>query len=417
MRDFSEFCEQLNDIRVRFHKWDDCERTVALYYLMVGLPFPNARFLQNALEHCLSAVSTPAARDLEKNANDPAYVSKLLTERPQLVINFLLTHLPLLKPGNKEAAEVYLASIRRVLQEYLSPFKIYNECVEVMSYVFVHPAFDKEEKKTFKQLLKQVWVELTDFYSYCLNGFYESEVMSFFFNNVNYYFFQVVNRVTPDAFVHSPVNESSDESVSPKSELLTAKPNLPAKTRSNSLTPQTGSQENLIKTQDIWSSQENLDHPLPKPRSYSLSSDKSLVNVSMTLQSSSSETRLQELQTMADLPVMKSILSWLKSLRLHKYGWVFNNLTYEQMLNLTEESLQAIGITKGARHKLLLSIGKLKERSMLLAELETEVMNGGDLLNALKKLKGVLQSPLQVSIGEDLPSLFVKVMGKGTKLN
>lgn len=83
------------------------------------------------------------------------------------------------------------------------------------------------------------------------------------------------------------------------------------------------------------------------------------------------------------------------------------------MLNLTDESLQAIGITKGARHKLLLSIGKLKERSTMLSELEVEVMNGGDLLNALKKLKGVLQSPLQVTSGEDLPSQFVKVMGKG----
>lgn len=82
------------------------------------------------------------------------------------------------------------------------------------------------------------------------------------------------------------------------------------------------------------------------------------------------------------------------------------------MLNLTEESLQAIGITKGARHKLLLSIAKLKERGSTLIELETEVINGGDLLNALKKLKGILQSPLQVTAGEDLPMLFVKVMGK-----
>lgn len=82
------------------------------------------------------------------------------------------------------------------------------------------------------------------------------------------------------------------------------------------------------------------------------------------------------------------------------------------MLNLTEESLQAIGITKGARHKLLLSIAKLRERSATLTQLETEVMNGGDLLNALKKLKTILQSPLHVTSGEDLPMQFVKVMGK-----
>lgn len=82
------------------------------------------------------------------------------------------------------------------------------------------------------------------------------------------------------------------------------------------------------------------------------------------------------------------------------------------MLNLTEESLETIGITKGARHKLLISIAKLKERAPTLIELETDVINGGDVLNALKKLKGILQSPLQVTNGEDLSTLFVKVMGK-----
>ena len=61
---------------------------------------------------------------------------------------------------------------------------------------------------------------------------------------------------------------------------------------------------------------------------------------------------------------------------------------------------------------MLLSIAKLRERSSLLTELETDVMSGGDLLSALKKLKTVLHSPLQVTDSEDLPSHFVKVMGK-----
>lgn len=384
MRDFSEFCEQLNEMRVRFYKWDSCERTVALYYLMVGLPFANARFLQNALDQCIAAVITPEAQVLERNANDPIFISRLMSERPQIAVASLLAHLPLLRPGNKETAETYLTTIRRVLSEFITPYKIYNECVEIMSYVFVHPAFDKEDKKTFKQLLKQI-----------------------------------VNRVSPENFIHSPVNESSDESVSPNSEPMNFANCLLDSSRlnrrSNSLTPaQTSSHESLIPGQEMWSSQENLAQPPPKPRSYSLSNDKALpVNTGVTLQSSSSETRLQELQTMVNLPIMKSIVSWLKSLRLHKYSWVFNNLTYDQMLNLTDESLQAIGITKGARHKLLLSIAKLKERTVVLTELETEVINGGDLLSALKKLKCVLQSPLQVTYGEDLPMQFVKVMGKG----
>lgn len=111
--------------------------------------------------------------------------------------------------------------------------------------------------------------------------------------------------------------------------------------------------------------------------------------------------------------VFPGIVCWLKSLRLHKYSWVFNNLNYNQIVNLTESNLEGMGITKGARHKLLLSITKLRDRSQMLAELETEIMNGSDLLSALKKLKSVLQTPLQLSAGENLMAQFVKVMGKG----
>lgn len=379
IRDYSEFCEQLSDMQMRFHKWDSCERTVALYYLMSGLPFANARFLQHVLEHCISNVVTPELQQLERNANDVIFIRSLLSDRLHVALNKLLIHLPLLRPGNKEIADSYLTVIRKVLTEFMSPpYKIYNDCVEIMSYLLVHPAFDKEDKKSFKQLLRQM-----------------------------------VNRVCPETFNHSPVNEQlSDESISPNPENHLQTENcLRMGRRSNSLTPsQTNSNENLI-PQENWSSQENLSAP-QKQRSYSLSNDKSLpLNIQMT--SSSSETRLQDLQSMSNLPVMKGIVFWLKSLRLHKYSWVFTNLTYEQMLNLTEDKLQTMGITKGARHKLLLSIAKLKERSIMMTELETEVMNGGDLLIALKKLKAVLQSPLQVTSGEDLPSQFIKVMGKG----
>lgn len=379
LRDFSEFCEQLNEIRLKFHKWDSCERTVGLYYLMVGLPFANARFLQHALEQCITSVNTPEAQILERNANDSMFITSFLSESPQVALSLLLTHLPLLKPSNKDTAKCYLKTIKQVLTEFITPpRKIYNECVEIMSYVYIHPAFTNEDKKSFKHILKQV-----------------------------------LNKVTPQNFVHSPANESSDESISPNPEshdIHLKRMNR----RSNSLTPAQGSShENLQPHHDNWYSQESLAEPLSKPRSYSLSSEKSLLCNMPNLQSSSSETRLQDLRVMNNLPVMKSIMSWLKSLRLHKYSWVFNNLTYSQIINLTDETLQGIGITKGARHKLLLSISKLKERSSMLTELETEVMNGGDISVALKKLKNVLQSPLQVTLGEDLPAQFVKVMGKG----
>lgn len=62
--------------------------------------------------------------------------------------------------------------------------------------------------------------------------------------------------------------------------------------------------------------------------------------------------------------------SWLKGLRLHKYAHLFSLLTYEEMLALTEEQLEVQQVTKGARHKIALSILRLRERPTLLAQLE-----------------------------------------------
>jgi SAM domain (Sterile alpha motif). len=70
------------------------------------------------------------------------------------------------------------------------------------------------------------------------------------------------------------------------------------------------------------------------------------------------------LYCLADVP------SWLKSLRLHKYAQLFAQLSYEEMMALTEEQLAAQGVTKGARHKIIISIRKLKERRNILCQLE-----------------------------------------------
>ena len=40
------------------------------------------------------------------------------------------------------------------------------------------------------------------------------------------------------------------------------------------------------------------------------------------------------------------------------------------MLALTEEKLEAAGVTKGARHKIILSIRKLKDRYNTLCQME-----------------------------------------------
>lgn len=118
--------------------------------------------------------------------------------------------------------------------------------------------------------------------------------------------------------------------------------------------------------------------------------------------------------------LLLDIPSWLKSLRLHKYAWLFAQLSYDEMLNLTEEKLAALGVTKGARHKIVLSVRKLRERYHTLCQLERDVVAGASLSQAMDDLRAVLCSPIKAvddkdkdSNAEDIPEQFTKVMGKG----
>lgn len=63
-------------------------------------------------------------------------------------------------------------------------------------------------------------------------------------------------------------------------------------------------------------------------------------------------------------------------LRLHKYAPFFSHMSYEEMLELTEDVLEHRNITKGARQKLILSIQKLKARSAVLLSSEHELVDG-----------------------------------------
>lgn len=58
----------------------------------------------------------------------------------------------------------------------------------------------------------------------------------------------------------------------------------------------------------------------------------------------------------------KDVPHWLKNLRLHKYTELFSELTYDQMMNLTDKDLLKHNVTLGARKKILASIEKLKKR-------------------------------------------------------
>lgn len=121
--------------------------------------------------------------------------------------------------------------------------------------------------------------------------------------------------------------------------------------------------------------------------------------------------------------------SWLKTLRLHKYSYLFVTLSYEEMLQLTEEQLAEQGVTKGARHKLALSIAKLQQRYTTLLNLEKDLLQPTRdntqsasflqgptvLVNTIDELKTILATPMkpsQENDPQDIPAQFTKVLGK-----
>lgn len=92
---------------------------------------------------------------------------------------------------------------------------------------------------------------------------------------------------------------------------------------------------------------------------------------------------------------MRDVPLWLKSLRLHKYANLFQQLTYEEMLGLNEEYLEKQNVTKGATNKILISVKKLHERQQCLRDLEKDIMNDGSVKSCIWEMKGMLNTPLK----------------------
>ncbi|XP_055363207.1 protein Smaug homolog 1 isoform X3 [Betta splendens] len=112
---------------------------------------------------------------------------------------------------------------------------------------------------------------------------------------------------------------------------------------------------------------------------------------------------------------MRDVPSWLKSLRLHKYATLFSTMNYDEMLSLTEDQLEAQKVTKGARHKIVISIQKLKERQNLLRSLEKDVLEGSNLRGPLQELHQMVMTPIKAFSGSEEASLQRPLLSPGDK--
>jgi hypothetical protein len=93
-------------------------------------------------------------------------------------------------------------------------------------------------------------------------------------------------------------------------------------------------------------------------------------------------------------PGMKDVPLWLKTLRLHKYTTMFQDLTYDEMMNLNERQLEIFKVTKGARKKILQSLEKLRERVTTLKALEKTLDNKSDLTFIICEIRQMMNTPI-----------------------
>ncbi|CAJ0941327.1 unnamed protein product [Ranitomeya imitator] len=369
-----KFRDQVSTLSEWFKGWNECEQTVALLSLLKRITRTQARFLQLCLEHSLSDCSE--IHILETEANSAALISQWHQESKEKVISLLLSHLPLLQPRNTEAKCEYMKLLQKVLA-YTTESNLYiEESRQLLSYALIHPATTLDDRNSLALWLNHLEERMSAGYS--RHGTHM--------------------RQGSDEW-QAPGDPSMGESGHSWHE----KP-----MRENGLMPFPSSSSVPSAIQNVGGSSvlSCQIHPSPLKRSMSLiptsqqSSNEWGGSEEASSVASSGSEQTEELGSgrntfQEDGSGMKDVPSWLKSLRLHKYASLFAQMSYEEMMMLTEQHLESQNVTKGARHKIALSIQKLRERQSVLRSLEKDILEGGNVRNALQELQQVVITPIK----------------------
>ncbi|XP_068401414.1 protein Smaug homolog 1 isoform X5 [Eschrichtius robustus] len=326
------FRDQVGVLAGWFKGWNECEQTVALLSLLKRVSQTQARFLQLCLEHSLADCTE--LHVLEGEANSPGIINQWQQESKDKVISLLLTHLPLLKPGNLDAKVEYMKLLPKILAHSIEHNQHIEESRQLLSYALIHPATSLEDRSALAMWLNH----LEDRTSTSFGGQNRGRSDSVDYGQTHYYH----QRQNSDDKLNGWQN-SRDSGIC----------------------------INASNWQDKSLGCENGHVPL-----YSSSSVPTTINTIGT-------------STSTNVP------AWLKSLRLHKYAALFSQMTYEEMMALTECQLEAQNVTKGARHKIVISIQKLKERQNLLKSLERDIIEGGNLRIPLQELHQMILTPIK----------------------
>ncbi|KAK3089916.1 hypothetical protein FSP39_007637 [Pinctada imbricata] len=509
MKSNNMFRDQMNMVTEWFENWNECEKTVALYWLLKRVSSTQCKFIAQVLEQ----MDCTDLEGITEEANDPNFINKLCTESKDQAIDKVLAHLPLLRVGNKKAKTEYVGLVPQLLSYSIENGAYIEECNQLLSYSIIHPALTSDERAHFKWWYKQLeerftsgfngvqtqtkppQENLTNYSSLTseqnVQRNFESNQTSVgsgsSFTSYRDKVLQPPPGCTQVKQTGGPLGHSDSHGNQPISlcyenglhdsintynpvpsaqhlplhSTLSAPPNMghivpssqPQEKPHNKLTrtpsivppPSTYIPASLTHVND-WL-QSNSDPSLgDRGRSQSLPYDQThghpplSPQSSITSSGSSSDAHQDDgphvtNSFLEDGSGMRDVPMWLKSLRLHKYSYLFQQMSYEEMMTLSEEWLEKRNVTKGARHKIVLSIAKLKERQDLLRSLEKDIVEGGSIEEALKEMKNMLNTPIKcyctydghsavspppspVSETEntipegDIPAQFTRLMGK-----
>uniref|UniRef100_A0A3Q2XLW4 Protein Smaug homolog 1 n=1 Tax=Hippocampus comes TaxID=109280 RepID=A0A3Q2XLW4_HIPCM len=342
------FRDQVGILASWFKGWNECEQTVALLSLLKRVSRTQARFLQLCLEHSLADCTE--LQVLEADANNPEVISQWQSEPKERVISLVLTHLPLLKPGNVEAKGEYMRLLPRILAHTIEHGRHLEESRQLLSYALIHPATSLEDRAALA-----LWLNHLEERAAATGDSLERPSSS----SGNLY------------ALHQHQRYGSDDR----------------------LNGWQGSRDSGLGRG--WQQQgcENGHLPL-----YPSASVPATINTLGTGGGGNT-----------------NVPAWLKSLRLHKYAALFSTMAYDEMMSLTEEQLEAQKVTKGARHKIVISIQKLKERQNLLRSLEKDVLEGSNLRVPLQELHQMIMTPIKAFTGGEDTSLQRPTMNTDSK--
>ncbi|XP_060736425.1 protein Smaug homolog 1 isoform X2 [Tachysurus vachellii] len=330
------FRDQVGVLASWFKGWNECEQTVALLSLLKRVSRTQARFLQLCLEHSLAECTE--LHILEVEANNPAVIGQWQVEPKERLISLVLTHLPLLKPGNGEAKSEYMRLLPKILTHTIEFGRHLEESRQLLSYALIHPATSLEDRADLA-----LWLN------------------------------HLEERAATRTAGGGGGGGDSLERVPSSHHLYAQHQRYGSDDRLNGWQ---GSRDSGIATWHTQQQQQGCEngHLLLYPSS----SVPSTINTVGTGSGSNS-----------------NVPAWLKSLRLHKYAGLFSTMTYEEMMSLTEQQLEAQSVTKGARHKIIISIQKLRERQNMLRCLEKDVLEGGNLRSPLQELHYIIGTPIK----------------------